>query len=239
MKPEGFEEFLSKTLKSAEIQSDASDEQLQTDIYKRLKEYRERRIKRNRRAWQVTAGLTLALVILAGTLFPQSVLALKGKILNTITQWGTEVRIGYSGHQPPIQPEDPMDKAVSEMQPSIPFKILIPRYIPAGFVFTGIEKSPQHEKPTIIITFSSQNSAIQLSETQLSDHFNLDINIGGQQAKAEKMQIGRYECNVLTFKDGSLSLIWFTDDNIKCELSGDLAVEAAQQMVLSIEGRSQ
>lgn len=239
MKQEGFEDFLSKTLKSAEIRSDTSDEQLQADIYKRLKEYRERRIKRNRRAWQATAVLTLALAILAGTLFPQSVLALKGKILNTITQWGKEVRIGYSGHQPPIQPEDPMDKAVSEMQPSIPFKIRVPRHIPAGFVFTGIEKNLQHEKPTVIITFSSQNSAIQLSETQLSDHFNLDINIGGQQAKAEKMQIGRYECNVLTFKDGSLSLIWFTDDNIKCELSGDLAVEAAQQMVLSIEGRSQ
>jgi hypothetical protein len=237
MKQEGFEDFLSKTLKSAEIQSDTSDEQLQADIYKRLKEYRERRIKRKRMAWQVTAVLTLALAILAGALFPQSVLALKGKILNTITQWGKEVRIGYSGHQPPIQPEDPMDKAVSEMQLSIPFKIRVPRHIPAGFVFTGIEKSPQHEKPAVIITFSSQNSSIQLSETQLSDHFNLDVNIDG--AKAEKMQIGRYECDVLTFKDGSLSLIWFTDDNIKCELSGDLAVEAAQQMVLSIEGRSQ
>jgi len=237
MKQEGFEDFLSKTLKSAEIQSDTSDEQLQADIYKRLKEYRERRIKRKRMAWQVTAVLTLALAILAGALFPQSVLALKGKILNTITQWGKEVRIGYSGHQPPIQPEDPMDKAVSEMQLSIPFKIRVPRHIPAGFVFTGIEKSPQHEKPAVIITFSSQNSSIQLSETQLSDHFNLDVNIDG--AKAEKMQIGRYECDVLTFKDGSLSLIWFTDDNIKCELSGHLAVEAAQQMVLSIEGRSQ
>jgi len=238
MKQEGFEDFLSKTLKSAEIQSDTSDEQLQADIYKRLKEYRERRIKRKRMAWQVTAVLTLALAILAGALFPQSVLALKGKILNTITQWGKEVRIGYSGHQPPIQPEDPMDKAVSEMQLSIPFKIRVPRYIPAGLVFTGIEKSPQHEKPMVIITFNSQNSAIQLSETQLSDHFNLDINIDGQRAIAGKMQVGRYECDVLTFSDGSLSLIWFTDDNIKCELSGHLAVEAAQQMVLSMDGTS-
>ena len=115
-----------------------------------------------------------------------------------------------------------------------PFEILVPRYLPPGFEFAGVEKSPYDEQCKIIMYFQAEDAALMLTQARIGDNFALSVNINAQQGKSRKIQVGGYEGNIITFNDGSVSLTWITDGQILCELSGNLNAEQAIEIAVSM-----
>mgnify|MGYP001216277541 CR=1 FL=1 len=116
----------------------------------------------------------------------------------------------------------------------MPFKILIPRYIPPGFNLEGIKQSSATEQDCIIISFTAPNANILFTQTSITDKFSSSINVDAQQAKTKKVQIDKYEGNLIIFEDGSANLLWITDDHIMYQIFGDINPEQAIEMANSI-----
>lgn len=234
MNDDNFDNFLSRSLKAGEIEINASINEVEQMIIEKIKINRANKRKRQRLILQV-AVLVIALLGISGpVLFPQPVYAFKEKVIQTILNLGKMINITVSSDHIPPQLNDKMGMEATAVQPGVSFKIIIPKYIPLGFEFTTLTKSASDEQDTIIISFASQNSSILLSETRVPSSFTYSMNINAKQGKSEKVPMGKYEGNLITFVDGSCSLTWITDDNIMFQLFGNLTAEQARDMAVSM-----
>jgi len=234
MKDDNFDKFLSRSLKAGEIEVNTPINQVEQMIIEKIKINRDNKRKRQRLIIQV-AVLVIALLGISGSmLFPQPVYAFKEKVIQTILNFGKMINITVSSDQNPPQLKDKIGTEVAAVQPSVSFKIIIPKYIPLGFEFKNLTRGATDEQDTIIISFASQNASILITETRVPSNFTYSMNIDAKQGKSEKIQVGRYEGNLITFLDGSCSLTWITDDSIMCQLFGNLTIEQAKEMAVSM-----
>lgn len=182
---------------------------------------------------KLAGSIAILLSVYGSAVYPESAYALKEKMVQTIENWGSQVQIIFSGNASSSELHT-IDIEVAKIQQDVPFAILTPHYIPPDFKFKSINISPQDDQIKVNLIFNSNNSTIILIQTQITGNRSQKVNINAQQGKVEKMVIGKYECNLITFKDGSCNVIWITEDNVKCELFGNLSIEQAKEIFLSI-----
>jgi hypothetical protein len=105
----------------------------------------------------------------------------------------------------------------------------------AGFNVESVEKSENDEAACIIMSFTAPNSTIIFTQTIMSERFSCSVTVDAQQVTVKKVQIDKYEGNLIAFKDGSASFLWITDDHIMCEIFGDISPDQALEMANSIK----
>jgi hypothetical protein len=234
MSPDQFDEFLSKSLQNSEIEFNHPISEIEQLIIEKMARNQAHKKKRQRRILNI-AVLVVALLAFSGTiLFPGPLYAFKEQLIQTIIKFGNNININFTDSSPRPHLPDKLEAEIAAIQPGVPFEILVPRYLPPGFEFVGVEKSPYDEQCKIIMYFQAEDAALMLTQTEIGDNFALSVNINAQQGKAEKIQVGGYEGNIITFNDGSVSLTWITDGHILCELSGNLNAEQAIEIAVSM-----
>ncbi|MEA1961577.1 MAG: DUF4367 domain-containing protein [Bacillota bacterium] len=194
-------------------------------------------MKRNKRRQIVQVAVIVIAIFGTSALliFPKPVNAFKEQLMQKFTNLGGNISVvlsNNSNHQ--SHPRGIMEKEVTAFQTDIPFKILIPKHIPEGFEFKSITKSSNNENALVILSFISTDAEFLFTQSKVSDNFSYSININENQGQSEQVQIGRHVGNMITFKDGSCSLTWLTDDNVLCEISGNVTSEQTREIADSI-----
>lgn len=235
MAGDNFDKFLSQTFKAGEIQADVPMNQVEQQIIERYKTIRNQKKKKQRLILQAAVVMIALLAICGSIISPPSAYAFRDRIIHTIQSWGRciHIQISNSSNSSP-QLISKIESDVAALQPKIPFTILTPRYVPPGFILENVEKNPQDEQPVVIFTFKSKSSSIMLVETEITGNYQYTTNIDAKQGRAEKTKIGKYECDQITFNDGTCTLIWVNENNIQCQLFGDLSPEQAREMAISM-----
>lgn len=231
MSEENFEQFLRDSFKTAEINVNIQSNEIDQQIINKLNRIQESRKKKKRFVLKVVAIIVVLLSGYGAVAYPKSAYAFKEKMIQTIEHWGSQIQIIFSGND---SYSDTIDIEVGKIQPDVAFTILTPHYIPPGFKFNSISKSAQDEQIKVNLSFSDHNSVIILSQTQITGNRGQTVNVSALQGKAEKVVIGEYECNMITFEDGSCNAIWITEDNIQCELFSNLSPKQVKEIILSI-----
>lgn len=237
MKEDNFDLFLSNSLKAGELEINTSIDEVGPLITKKLNRIQAKRRKKRRLLIQAAIVVVALLGITGTVLFPQPTYAFKTKIYQTIINLGKNVHVNINSNlNSPEHPEinDKMEMEVAALQPDIPFLIATPQYIPPDFKFKEITKSANDEQAKIIISFASNSSSLLISESRMSGDFSYSINFDAKQGKLEKIKVGQYEGNLITFINGTCSLTWTTDDNIMFKIFGNVTPEQAKEMAVSM-----
>lgn len=234
MNNDKFDRFLSDSFKAAELEVNTPVNELEQMIAEKITVNKQMKKQKQRRLIQIAAAVILLLGISGAVLFPEPVYALKKQFFQTILNIGKSINISLNSDADQLQLQNQIAGEVDTIQGDIPFKILIPRYIPPGFNFESVKQSPTDEQVCIIMSFSAPNANILFTQTSITDKFSSSVNVDAQQAKAKKVQIDKYEGNLITFEDGSANLLWITDDHIMCQIFGDISPDQAIEMANSI-----
>lgn len=234
MSRDQFDEFLSKSFQNAEIEFNQPISEIEQLIIEKMARNQAHKKKRQRLILNI-AVVAVALLALSGTiLFPGPLYAFKEQLIQTIIKFGNNINVNFTDNSPHPQLSDKLEAEIAALQPEVPFEILVPRYLPPGFEFAGVEKNPYDEQGKIVMFFQAEDASLMLTQSKIGDNFALSVNINSQQGKSETIQIGGYEGNIITFSDGSMSLAWVTDAHILYELSGNLTVEQAIEIAVSM-----
>jgi len=75
---------------------------------------------------------------------------------------------------------------------------------------------------------------IRLIQAQVADNYSVSVNADSGNAKAEKVNVDRFEGNLITYEDGTTSLIWITNTNVMCQIFGDIIPDQAMEMANSL-----
>mgnify|MGYP000929344388 FL=1 len=234
MTDEKFDSFLRDSLKAAELEVDTPVNELEQMIAEKITVNRRIKRKKQRRIMQIAAAIILLISISGAILFPNSVYAIKKQLFQTILNIGKSININLNSNADQLQLQNQIDGQVAAIQRNIPFKILVPRYIPPGYTFESINQSLTDDQACIIMSFTAPNANILFTQTSIADKFSSSINVDARQAKADKVQIDKYEANLITFEDGSANLLWITDDHIMYQILGDINPDQAIEMANSI-----
>jgi len=234
MTDEKFDRFLSDSFKAAELEVRTPINELEQMIAEKITLNKQIKRQQQRRVLQIAAAVILLLSISGAVFFPEPVYAIKKQLFQTIFNIGKSLNISLNSDANQLQVQNQIAREVTVIQKDIPFKILIPRYIPPGFTIKNVKQSPTDEQVCIIMSFSAPDANILFTQTIMSEQFSSSVNVDVEQAKAEQVQIGKYEGNLITFKDGSASLLWITDDHIICQIMGDVSPDQALEMANSI-----
>lgn len=207
MTDEKFDSFLRDSLKAAELEVDTPVNELEQMIAEKITVNRRIKRKKQRRIMQIAAAIILLISISGAILFPNSVYAIKKQLFQTILNIGKSININLNSNADQLQLQNQIDGQVAAIQRNIPFKILVPRYIPPGYTFESIKQSLTDDQACIIMSFTAPNANILFTQTSIADKFSSSINVDARQAKADKVQIDKYEANLITFEDGSANLL--------------------------------
>ncbi|MEN6325266.1 MAG: DUF4367 domain-containing protein [Syntrophomonas sp.] len=235
MNDDKFDSFLSNSLKATELEVKTPINELEQMIIEKITVNKQKKKEKQRRVIQIAAGVILLLGISVAVFFPEPVYALKKQIFQNILNIGKNINISLNSDADQLQFQNHIAREVAVIQKDTPFKILVPQYIPPGFNLEGIEKSATDEQACIIMSFTAPNANILFTQTSITDKFSSSVNVDAQQAKAKKVQIDKYEGNLITFEDGSANLLWITDDYIMCQIFGDISSDQAIEMANSIK----
>lgn len=234
MENDKFDRFLSNSLKAAEIEVDTPTNELEQMIIEKITVNKQKKRQKQFRVIQIAAAVILLLGISGAVLFPGQVYAIKKQLFQTIINIGEKLNINLNSDADQLQLQNQIIGEVSAIQGNIPFKILVPRYIPPGFNLESVKHSSADEQDCIIMSFIAPNANILFTQTSITDTFSSSVNADSQQAKAKKVKINKYEGNLIIFEDGSANLLWITDDHIMCQIFGDINPEQAIEMANSI-----
>ena len=107
---------------------------------------------------------------------------------------------------------------INVVQQGVSFKILVPQYMPPGYTLESVRQNPSDTQAKIVMTFIDDQSAIRLTQTQVADNYSVSVNADSGNAKAEKVNVDKFEGNLITYEDGTASHIWITDANVMCQI---------------------
>ena len=234
MPKDKLDDFLSSSLKAAEIKVDTPINELEQMIAEKIIVNRRQKRQKLRRVIEIAAAVILLLAVSGAFFFPGPAYALKKQLFQTIINIGESLNISLSSDDDQLRLQNRIAQEVAAIQEDVPFELLVPRYIPPGFDFESVKQSPTDEQACIIMSFSAPDANILFVQTGITDKFSSSVNVDAQQARARKVSIDKYEGNLITFEDGSASLLWITDDHIMCQLFGDINPEQALEMAESI-----
>lgn len=230
-----FDSFISNSLKAAEIKVDTPINELERMIADKIAA--DRRIKQQKqlRLIQIAAALIVLIGISGAVFFPHQVLAIKKQLFQTILNIGSSINISLNSDPDQFGQNTQIMEQLRPIKRETPFKILVPHYIPPGCSLESIKRSSTDEQTGIVMSFVAQNSTIMFTQTSVSENFSSSVNVDAQAAKTEKVMIGGYEGNLISYSDGSATLVWVTDDHIMCEISGNITPVQALEIADSIE----
>jgi len=189
MTDEKFDRFLSDSFKAAELEVNTPISELEQMIAEKITVNKQKKQKQ-RRVIQIAAAVILLLGISGAVFFPEPVCALKKQFFQTILNIGKSINISLNSDGNQLQFQNHIADEVAAIQRDIPFKILVPQYIPPGYTLDSVKQSPTDEQICIIISFSAPNAKILFTQTSMPEKFSSSVNVGAGQAKAEKVQIG-------------------------------------------------
>jgi len=235
MNDDKFANFLSNSLKEFELEVNTPISELEQMIAEKIAGNRRIKKQKRRRVLQIAAVVILLLGVSIAAFLPEPAYAFKKQFFQIIMNMGKSLNIILNSDADQLQLQNQIAEEVVAIQRETPFKILIPQYIPPGFNMESVEKSENDEAACIIMSFAAPNSTIIFTQTIMSERFNCSVTVDAQQVTVKKVQIDKYEGNLITFKDGSASLLWITDDHIMCEIFGDISPDQALEMANSIK----
>lgn len=235
MNYDDLNQFLKDTLHESEIQPATPIAQVEQRITEKYQRNREQKRKKQRQMLSITATAIVLLIVCGSFLAPPTAYALKERILHSIVSLGHNLVLKYSNHGDAPEPSRKIEQEVAKIQPEVPFTILIPQYVPAGFQFERIEKNADDQQLKVMLSFKSPDASLLLTQSKITGKRSRTVNINGKEAEADTVEIGRYEGYLMTFADGSCNLIWISEDNIEYGLFGGLNPEQAKEMAVSMQ----
>lgn len=230
MTDEKFDRFLSDSFKAAELEVNTPINELEQMIAEKITLNKQIKKQKQRRVIQIAAAVVLLLGISGAIFFPEPVYALKKQFFQTILNIGKSINISLNSHSDQNQ----IAGEIASIQGDIPFTILVPQYIPPGYTLESVKQNPADKQTKIIMTFINNKSTILFTQTIVSDNYSVSVNVDNQNAQAEKINLGTNEGNLITYNDGSASLIWITENNVLCQILGDISPDQAVEMANSI-----
>ncbi|NLV22814.1 MAG: DUF4367 domain-containing protein [Syntrophomonadaceae bacterium] len=228
-----LDKFLSDSLKAAEIEMNTPVSELEQMIAERITVNRRMKKQKQRRVLQIAAAVILLLGISGALFFPEPVYALKKQLFQTILNIGKSINVSLDSNAEQLQIQNQIAREVAAIQEDIPFKVLVPQYIPPGYTLESIKQNPGDKQAKIIMIFINDKSTIRFTQTNVPVNYSVSVNVDTQEAQAEKINLDKCEGNLISYKDGSASLIWITDDNIMCQIFGDISPDQAVEMANS------
>ncbi|MDD3853373.1 MAG: DUF4367 domain-containing protein [Syntrophomonadaceae bacterium] len=235
MHDDKFDSFLSNSLKASELEVKTPINELEQMIIEKITVNKQKKKQKQRRMIQIAAAVILLIGIAGAAFFPEPVYALKKQFFQTILNIGKSINISLNSDADQLQLHNKIAGEVAAIQEDTPFKILVPQYIPPGFNLESVKQSATDEKASIVMSFTAPNANILFTQTSITDKFSSSVNVDAQQAKTKKVQIDKYEGNLITFEDGSANLLWITDDHLMCQIFGDISSDQATEMANSIK----
>lgn len=235
MNHDKFDSFLSNSLKAAELEVKTPINELEQMIIEKIAVNKQIKKQKQRRVIQIAVAVILLLGISGAAFFPGPVYALKKQFFQTILNIGKSINISLNSDADQLQFQNHIAGEVAAVQGDTPFKILVPQYIPPGFNLESVKQSASDEQACIIMSFTAPNANILFTQTSITDKFSSSVNVDAQQAKAQKVQIDKYEGNLIIFEDGSANLLWITDEHLMCQIFGDISSDQAIEMAKSIK----
>lgn len=233
MTDDKLDKLLSDSLKAAELEMNTPASELEQMIAERITANRRMKKQKQRRVLQITAVSILLLGIFGALLFPEPVYALKKQLYQTILDIGKSINISLNSHAEQLQIQNQITCEVAAVQEDTLFEILVPRYIPPGYTLESIKKNPADNQTKIIMAFVNKESTVLFTQTHVPVNYSVSVNVDTQEAQVESINLDNYEGNLISYRDGSASLIWITDDNIMCQIVGDISPAQAVEMANS------
>jgi len=230
-----FDSFLSNLLKAAEVEVNSDMNELERMIADRVSENRRMKKQKQLRYMQVAAIVILLIGISGAVLFPNPVSAIKKQLFQTMLNIGKSINVILNSDAEQLEQSDQIFEKVKPVQQKTSFKILIPNYIPPDYSLESIKRSTTDRQARIIMSFVGKNSTIVFTQTRVYENFSSSINVDVREAKTKKVMVGEYEGNLVSFNDGSATLIWVTDDHIMCKISGDVNPVQAVEMANAVQ----
>ena len=183
---------------------------------------------------RIAVAVILVLGISGAVIFPSQVYAFKKQFFQTIFNIGKSLHITLDSNDEQLAFQNAVTDKINVVQQDVPFKILVPQYIPPGYTLESIKQNPSDTQAKVVMTFIDNQSSIRFTQTQVTDNYSVSVNADSGKAKAEKVNIDRFEGNLITYDDGTASLIWITDANVMCQIFGDVNPGQVLEMANSI-----
>jgi hypothetical protein len=234
MSDDKFDRLISKSLKTAELEVTTPIKELEQVIAEKIIVDRQMKRKKQHRVMQFAVTIVLLISITGAILFPNSVYAIKKQLFQTIHNIGKSININLNSDSNQLQLQNQVAREIAAIQGNISFNILVPQYIPPGYTLESVKQNTTDKQAKIIATFINKKSKILLCQTKVSDNYSVSVNVDNNKAQVEKLYLEKCEGNLISYKDGSVSLIWITDDNVMCQILGDISPDQAVEMAKSI-----
>jgi len=229
-----LDKLLHDSLKAAELEVDTPIDELRQLIAERAKIKQQVKKEKRQRMIRIAVAAILVLGISGAVIFPSQVYAFKKQFFQTIFNIGKSLHITLDSNDEQLAFQNAVTDKINVIQQGVPFKILVPQYIPPEYTLESVKQNPSDTQAKVIITFIDNQSSIRFTQTQVADNYSVSVNADSEKAKAEKVNIDRFEGNLITYDDGTASLIWIADANVMCQIFGDISPEQALEMANSI-----
>lgn len=229
-----LDKLLRDSLKAAELEVDTPIDELKQLIAERAELNRQMKKEKRRRVIRIAVAVILLLGISGAVIFPTQVYAFKKQFFQTIFNIGKSLHITLDSDAERLAFQNAVTDKINAIQEGVPFKILIPQYVPPGYTLESVKQNPSDTQAKVVITFIENQSAIRLTQAQVADNYSVSVNADSGNAKAERVNVDRFEGNLITYDDGTASLIWITDKNVMCQILGDISSDQALEMASSI-----
>jgi hypothetical protein len=115
--------------------------------------------------------------------------------------------------------------SLEEAQKNTSFDIRVPSYIPAGYQLNSVIviKRENQKSDEIYLQFENDNSSFLISEKIIKDSSGTAVVADYEDTIREQMIINNQLANLVTYKDGTIELIWVVSDYYYYEIKGQLS----------------
>lgn len=204
-------------------------------------------VRPRRRVLYIAASIliiTFALVSIS----PQRVSASFGWITKLIVQiQGTLTQLvgttSSSGNEPPVPAinistnEVKLEKlTVEEARLITTFGIVVPKYIPEGYAFSGIYVQVVESKKSshVLIKYNNdEGDTLEIRETDTNDQRGYSIGIDNDDTEIVDINVPGISGSILTFKNGSKKAV-INKQNIQIVIDSDLSNEELREIAKSL-----
>lgn len=126
---------------------------------------------------------------------------------------------------------------LDEAKKNTSFEIKVPTYLPPGFKLDGVNviKQGNQQSQEIYLYYEGNGRSFVIGESLIKDYNGTAVITDIEDAVGEKITIKNQLANLVSYKDGTLELIWVVDEvfyyEIKGILSRDEIIAIAESML--------
>lgn len=234
-----LDNFLQDILKEA-VNNQRVPDDIRDRVRQKIRLGREPNRRISVRGIAAYAAVALFLFFLASIFFPNVGSALNIRLLNRMESFlqQTIFNISEVYHQdstiktnkmdpPPINEEAEVQKKLEDAKDKLPFKPLIPGWLPKGITLKDVEVIGEGDIVKIVLKYSDKQ--LMISEMGLCDNTSLGVSFDKEDSVIENIMVRGKEGAIVKLKNDTILLKW-ADQGIFYRIQGDITPDEIKKI---------